>query len=86
MTLQQLNQLKLSDEVIVTETIKEFDLVKGDTLIYLEYHNERKSYNFLYVDKKEGLTNILHLPDSIHNNIEDSQLYQRLENLKNLGI
>lgn len=85
MTLQQLNQLKLSDEVIVTETIKEFDLVKGDTLIYLEYHNERKSYNFLYVDK-EGLTNILHLPNSIHNNIEDSKLYQRLENLKSLGL
>lgn len=85
MTLTELNQLKLSDEVIVTKTLKEYDLLKGDYLIYLEYHKERKSYNFLYVDKK-GLTNILHLPESIHNNIEDSKLYQRLENLKSLGL
>jgi hypothetical protein len=85
MTIEQLKSLQLSQEVTVTKTIKEFDLYKRDTLIYLEYHKERESYNFLSVNKK-GLTSILHLPPSIHNNIEDSKMYQRLENLKTLGI
>ena len=65
MTIEQLKTLQLSQEVTVTKTIKEFDLYKRDTLIYLEYHKERESYNFLSVNKK-GLTSILHLPPSIH--------------------
>ena len=85
MTIEQLKSLQLSQEVTVTKTIKEFDLYKRDKLIYLEYNKKRESYNFLSVNKK-GLTSILHLPTSIHNNIEDSKIYQRLENLKTLGI
>jgi len=85
MTIEQLNSLKLDDKVTVTKTMKEFDLYKRDTLIYLEYHKEKESYNFLSANKK-GLSSILHLPSSIHNNIEGSKIYQRLENLKTLGI
>lgn len=85
MTIKQLNSLKLDDKVTVTKTMKEFDLYKRDTLIYLEYHKEKESYNFLSLNKK-GLSSILHLPSSIHNNIEDSKIYQRLENLKTIGI
>ena len=85
MTIEQLKTLQISQKVTVTKTIKEFDLYKRDTLIYLEYHNEGHYFTFLYINK-EGETKIIHLPPSIHNNIEDSKMYQRLENLKTLGI